>query len=184
LRREHGLNQAANVALHLNVRLRPFANITAVKGEIHGCLSLKLAAEMRLMIRADLVRESRRQWFRNERGSPHHPTLEFCDDFSVGSPLSPQFPSQVVTSLPFRPSGFLLSRSRMASRRQASSQRFCSSLSPSDRPLGPRKFLPTLRAVILNLSAVWQGRVSYLTTESQFNCRTKQFKTLSPASRV
>src|SRR5271165_2947034 len=32
------------VALHLNVRLRSFANMTAVKGEIHGCLSLKLAA--------------------------------------------------------------------------------------------------------------------------------------------
>ncbi len=26
---------------------------------------------------------------------PHLPTLEFCDDFSVGSWLNPQFPSQV-----------------------------------------------------------------------------------------
>jgi hypothetical protein len=32
------------VALRLNARLRPFANITAVKGEIQGSLSLKLAA--------------------------------------------------------------------------------------------------------------------------------------------
>jgi len=34
----------ARVALRLNVRLRPFANITAVKGEIQGSPSLKLAA--------------------------------------------------------------------------------------------------------------------------------------------
>ena len=33
-----------SVALHLNVRLRPLAKITAVEDEIHGALSLKLAA--------------------------------------------------------------------------------------------------------------------------------------------
>ncbi len=37
-------NSEPHVALRLNVRLRPFANITAVKGEIQGSLSLKLAA--------------------------------------------------------------------------------------------------------------------------------------------
>jgi len=38
------LGSAAGVALHLNVRLRPLAKITAAEDEIHGALSLKLTA--------------------------------------------------------------------------------------------------------------------------------------------
>ena len=37
-------NPAPSVALRLNVRLRPLATMTALEDEIHGALSLKLAA--------------------------------------------------------------------------------------------------------------------------------------------
>src|SRR5208337_2827771 len=50
---------------------------------------------MRLKIRADSVRECRRQWLRNERGRPLSSDLGLLQCFSVGSRLSPQFPGQV-----------------------------------------------------------------------------------------
>src|SRR5208337_2371655 len=70
-----------------------------------------------------------------------------------------------------------------SSRRQASSQRFCSALWPCGSSTWPAQILPTLRALILNLSAVLQGRVSFLATESQINCKMKHLKTLNQASK-
>src|SRR5271157_5460828 len=100
------------------------------------------------------------------------------------SAADPNSQAKSVTSLPFRPSGLLLRRSRIASRRQASSQRFSASSSPCRSSISPAHISPTLRALTLNLSAVRQERVSYITTESQIRCRTKPLKTLNRVSHV
>ena len=87
--------------------------------------------------------------------------------------LSPSSQANSETSLPFRPSGFLPIRSRMASsRRHASSQRFSAFSSPRRSPISSTLVRPTSWATILKLNAVTQDEISYSTTGSKLSTST------------
>src|SRR5271166_2602697 len=140
---------------------------------------------MRLKIRADSVRECRRQWLRNERGRPLSSDLGLLQCFFGRVAAEPPIPRPS----PRRPYPSDLPDFCSANRVWPPlAGRFPPSAFARRRPL---QIVHLDHANFINIPGLHsqfkystEDRVSYLTTESQFNCKTKHLKTLNPASHV
>src|SRR5271165_4589846 len=114
---------------------------------------------MRLKIRAGSARKCRRaNSFEMSVAGPNRPAFEFCDVFSVGSRLSPQFPSQSLRRPCPSDAPDLRSADRVGLLKPAGSLPALLLVVAACRSsTWPPQISPTLRALILNLSTVRQA---------------------------
>src|SRR5271165_4667858 len=140
---------------------------------------------MRLKIRTGLARKAGANSFEMSVAGPNRPAFEFCDVFSVGSRSSPQFPGQS----PRRPCPSDPPDLYSADRVWPPQAGWLPPSAPARRcrlqivHLAPANFT-NIAGSHSQFKYSTVGRVSYLTTESQFNCKSKHLKTLNPVSHV